>query len=1019
MSATDPIDELLLRWEDLRQQGLNPTAEELCPHDPGLQRELRERIAKLERLDRLLYAPRSVPEEALNQFVQSIVSDYEILQPLGHGAMGLVFKARQLSLKRTVALKLIPLVACTRADQLARFRQEAEALARLQHPNVVQVYDLGESGGWPYIAFEYVEGGNLKDKLGGMPQPPREAAQLVATLAQAVHYAHQRGVLHRDLKPANILLTARGVPKISDFGLAKQLDAEHHHTDTGQLLGTPSYMAPEQAEGRRRDIGPALDVYALGAILYELLTGRPPFKGTTKLETLELVRTEEPVPPRQLQPRLPRDLETICLKCLRKEAGKRYASAAALGQDLERFLAGEPIQARPVRLAEKLIKWVRRRPAKAALIVAGLLLAGMLIGAYVWQKHTEAHTRAETLVTNLAAVETARVPALLEELGPWRTALLPLLHQMASQAAPDSKERLHASLALLPDDANQVTYLIGRIGTASPEELLVLRSALEKHREEVAAQLWGSFDGDPQDTTRAVRFRAACVLAGYDPENPRWNQVAPAVARHLVSENPLLIGHWAQALRPVRAALLPPLTNLFRESSFPETDRFLAATLLADYAADQPERLADLLLDASPRQFGVLLERLRGPGVRERVSQVFHTELERVPVAPPNAKPLNPNWPFPSQSVVQQLEQAHGLLADGWAFCQTLPYEEFDGLAQQLTRSGYRPMRFRPYQESGRVLVAAVWERDGKGWRLTQGTEAEVRSQEEGLRRLGHQPLDAAGYLVREDRTPVAGAQENTRYAVLWGEQAPEQQHRLQLGRTPTEIDQLCREWKREKWDLWSLHYLPHQGSFLCSGVWIKNCGTLYASPPVPEPDYEKLCLGYEQSDVQVVRRTTLFTDANDPRKDMRTEFLAWLSPALTVSGRTIPWTALALRCRQPATEQLDRCYAAVWRTDPAGAFARVQGQTPQAHLVECQRLVRLGYWPIAASVAWIGPEQGLRAASIWQARGYPEEAKDALAQRQANAAVALLQLGEPQALWPLLRQRVRRCEASVSARTS
>ena len=255
------------------------------------------------------------------------VPGYDILEVLGRGGMGVVYKARHLALGRVVALKMVLAADHAGPEALARFRAEAAALARLQHPHIVQIFEVGEQDGRPYFALEFVDGGSLAAKVKGTPWEPRRAAALAETLARAVHAAHERQVVHRDLKPANVLLTGDGTPKITDFGLAKTLDADDGLSRTGQVVGTPSYMPPEQAAGKTKEIGPASDVYALGAILYELLTGRPPFKGPTSLDTLHQVLADEPAPPRRLNSRAPRDLETVCLKCLEKQPGRRYASA--------------------------------------------------------------------------------------------------------------------------------------------------------------------------------------------------------------------------------------------------------------------------------------------------------------------------------------------------------------------------------------------------------------------------------------------------------------------------------------------------------------------------------------------------------------------------------------------------------------------------------------------------------------------------------------------------------------------
>jgi formylglycine-generating enzyme required for sulfatase activity len=317
------------------------------------------------------------------------VPGYEIEGVLGRGGMGVVYKARHLALKRTVALKMVLAGGHAGATQLARFKIEAEAVARLQHPNIVQIHEVGVAGGHPYCALEFVEGGSLADRINGKPLPPRESARVIEALARAMQLVHSRNVIHRDLKPANILLSADGMAKISDFGLARQLDSDSGETQMGAVMGTPSYMAPEQAAGRTHEAGPAADVYALGAILYACLTGRPPFKGPTMVETLDQVRNQEPVRPSHWQASVPLDLETICLKCLRKEPEKRYASAAELADDLLRYQRGEPILARPVGGVERALKWVRRNKVVTGAALA-VLLALVLGATMIYLKYLDA-----------------------------------------------------------------------------------------------------------------------------------------------------------------------------------------------------------------------------------------------------------------------------------------------------------------------------------------------------------------------------------------------------------------------------------------------------------------------------------------------------------------------------------------------------------------------------------------------------------------------------------------------------
>jgi WD40 repeat protein len=361
--------------------------------------ELERRIDILRRMDRMAspalptgpYVPtNSTPRLPHTNSLSGLpaVPGYELLSELGRGGMGVVYKARHLALKRTVALKMVLAGGHAGAQELARFRAEAEAVARLQHPNIVQVYEVGSCDGLPFCALEFVEGGSLARKLAGMLITPRESARVVEQLARAMHLAHSRNVVHRDLKPANVLLTPDGIPKVTDFGLARFLDADSGQTQSGAVMGTPSYMAPEQASGQTHAAGPAADVYALGAILYNCLTDRPPFRGATVADTLEQVRSQEPVAPRLLQPRVPGRLETVCLKCLQKEPENRYGSAEALAEDLGRWLRGEPILARPTTPWQRGIKWARRRPALAILaaVLAFVTIVGTGALTYAWRE---------------------------------------------------------------------------------------------------------------------------------------------------------------------------------------------------------------------------------------------------------------------------------------------------------------------------------------------------------------------------------------------------------------------------------------------------------------------------------------------------------------------------------------------------------------------------------------------------------------------------------------------------------
>jgi serine/threonine-protein kinase len=374
--------------EEMLDTGRTP--EEVCRDCPELLPEVRRRWRDFRLVDGALAALFPGPETL--QGADSVVAvsrpadlpqvpGYRVEAVLGRGGMGVVYRAWHLRLNRAVALKMLLAGPCALPVELERFLREAQAVAGLRHPNIVQVYDVGDVEGRPYFTMELIEGANLAEQIQGAPQPARQAAALVATLAEAIRAAHQSGIVHRDLKPSNILLTRDGTPKVTDFGLARRLEGDGGLTLSGLPLGTPSYMAPEQARGKKGAIGPATDVYALGAILYELLTGRPPFRAETATATLQQVVADEPVPPARLNPQAPRDLATICLKCLHKEPPKRYASAAALAEDLRRFLRGEPIAARPAGRVERLARWARRNPAAAALVAVTLLVATTVLGA--------------------------------------------------------------------------------------------------------------------------------------------------------------------------------------------------------------------------------------------------------------------------------------------------------------------------------------------------------------------------------------------------------------------------------------------------------------------------------------------------------------------------------------------------------------------------------------------------------------------------------------------------------------
>jgi serine/threonine protein kinase/formylglycine-generating enzyme required for sulfatase activity len=590
----------------------------------------------------------SSPRQATDQAAAGAVTlpaieGYEMLAELGRGGMGVVYQARQRKLGRTVALKMILAGGHAGKQDFIRFLAEAEAVAQLRHPNIVQLYEFGQHQDLPFFTLEFVAGGSLTERLREGPLLPKEAARLVEQLARGMAHAHQHGIIHRDLKPANILLQKeegrrmkdesdhRGkvsassfilhpssfVPKITDFGLVKRLEVGAGPTATGAVLGTPSYMPPEQASGAK-EVGPAADIYSLGAILYECLTGRPPFQGPTILDTLLLVIDREPVPPTRLQPGVQRDLEIICLKCLRKEPARRYPSAAALADDLGRFLRGEPIVARRVSPLERAAKWVKRNRVVAGLAAAlvVVVLAGSLAGLWIRSAILEQsqaeqdEAQAAGLVQRLLDAETARVPDVIAALDGYRAWADPLLWEQRRTAAPKSRQQLHASLALLPVDPGQADCLYERLLDAEPNEVTVLRQALEPYKSELIGKLWTVAEQPAQGKT-ARSLRAACALAKYDPTSLRWEKIQRPLATTLVGLPSVYAAGWLEPLRDARRKLARPLADIARAPSRRETERSLAAEFLAEYAADQPKLLAEVLLDAGAQQYAMLFPKLQ------------------------------------------------------------------------------------------------------------------------------------------------------------------------------------------------------------------------------------------------------------------------------------------------------------------------------------------------------------------------------------------------------------------------
>jgi formylglycine-generating enzyme required for sulfatase activity/tRNA A-37 threonylcarbamoyl transferase component Bud32 len=857
--------------------------------------------------------------------VASAEERFEILRPHARGGLGEVFVALDRELHREVALKEIQGRHADDPENRARFLLEAEITGGLEHPGIVPVYGLGTyADGRPFYAMRLIQGDSLKDAIHAFHatdwrnRPAHERAlalrQLLGRfldLCNAIAYAHSKGVLHRDLKPGNVMLGQYGETLVVDWGLAKRVGQAEQQcgeavaaglqpaatggrpgsnplTQMGKALGTPAYMSPEQAAGRLDRLGPQSDVYGLGATLYTLLSGQAPFTEGDAVEILLKVQKGDFPPPGRANRLVPPALDAVCLKAMALAPEERYASPRELAGDIERWLADEPVSVHRETWSVRLGRWLRRHQTLAAgaavLLLTGVLALGvstLVVGRAqretaraLHQEEQARRDRALARVEALLNAEPDAVPALLADLETAREDVEPQLRAVWAgwDNQADPRRRARAGLALLPVEAALVKdWLFARLlEVKDPREMLLIRDGFRPHRADLVPRLWQRIDSlRGKGAKEAGRLRALAALADYDPASPRWPAVRREVVRGLVTVNPLHLPPWAQAFRPLRGLLIDPLGEVFRDAKRPESERERAADLLADYAGDRPEVLADLIVEADPRTYGRLLPRLKGYG--DRAAALLARELERKPAPSWQDPPPDAGWSPPDPKLVREIEGAHGLFAERFALVQTLPLERFVAVAEGLRPAGYRPVRVRPFRQGNDVRVAAVWTRDTRDWRLAAGlAAAELPERLKAWRQDGFAPTEVAAY-----EAPTADKTATLRYVTLWARRGDAADTRMIYGVPAAWLQSTHDGLKAAGYNLASFHVLrASDRRRYYSSVWTKEPVFWTSRWFSDEPEYEALLTPARvQVDVGLVR-------ANPPRARTAADHKAKLEQA-------------------------------------------------------------------------------------------------------------------------------------------
>jgi len=940
MDANDykRVSEVFLEVCNLDPSAWSSVLDARCGEDTHLRLEVESMLKHDSAIGLESPLPRVV-EVASKSVALGKFGHFELHGLLGEGGMGAVYRATDSSLNRIVALKIMS----GGSQNESRFQIEAQAVAKLDHAGIVPIYEFGEYERRLYIAMRFIDGKDLAAFVQKSPVTPERAATMMREIAQAVAYVHQCGLIHRDIKPSNILVHQSGHIQLTDFGLARHLDTASELTVKGQVLGTASYMSPEQASGKHAQVGPATDIYAVGAVLYYLLTGRPPFLSETVLDTMRKVTSTDATPPRRLNERCPRNLETICLKCLEKDIGRRYASAQELSDDLGRYLRNEPIRARRVGFVESSWLWCKRNPRAIAVNMVAIVL--LLLGGLV-VRETRSHMVASGLLNRLLEAPTREVPDIVEAMKPWHSRLhKPLTDELAT--VESSTQRLHVRLALLPHEPSQSTALYGDLLEADAEQAEVIRRALMPWKDELVEKLWRIVQA-PSGPEWNQLLPATSALAAYAPADPRWDEVAGNIANAVVESSPLDM-RWIHLMHPVRQSLVDPLSEIAHDQATTDERRTNALMALTVIIGDAPDRLAELVMTIDPNHFHVLLPALKKD--QPRLASLLRRELKRE---------LPRTWPVPSEVwpdpprdyVIKQIESAFGIVTEHFAVCQTLPLADFEETCYQLGETGYRPIRFRPYVVDGTVVVAGMWTRDNIEWRLKFGLSPdEYHAFNTTMRNTGFIPLDIAGYFPERDTTLI-------QCAGLWMRAGHLRTLEVKIGPLTKELEDTLKKEVELQLKTQTLHFVTGPDG----RRWTSRI-------------YHNRLLGRAEGDTEIAA-TDRFADlpVDIPLRDVR------FGPEIELAG--------------------------LWSSDYAYESNPSQAREPPDPVDRLKGLAAKGYRPAGVAVCTDATQPWQLAAWQWRLPAIPEVDQDVLASRQANAAIALVHLGELDHLRETLRHR-------------